>query len=59
MLEGSQTWEQEEPRERVHAYVDEGATWLRTMQAGHISGYRDRNDKPEKNSWSPCSRSKA
>ena len=50
MLKGSQSREREEPRERVRAYVDEGATWLHTIQARHISGYRDRNGKPEKNS---------
>ena len=48
MLEGSQTGEQEEPRERAHASADERSTRLRTMQAGHTSGYRARNSKPEK-----------
>jgi hypothetical protein len=59
MLEGSQTGEQEETRERAHASANEGLTQLRTMQAGHASGYRDRNSKPEKDCWSPCSHSKA
>ena len=49
MLEGSQTGEQEEPRERTRASADEGATRLRVMQVGHISGYRGWNSKPEKN----------
>jgi hypothetical protein len=48
MLEGSQTGEQGKPRERAHASAEEGPTQLRTMQAGHASGYRDRNSKPEK-----------
>ncbi len=47
MLEGSQTGEQEEPRERVHTSADESAIRLRMMQAGHASG--DRNSKLEKN----------
>lgn len=59
MLEGSQAGEREMPREGVRDYVDEGTTCLRTMQAGHISGYRDRNGKPKKNSQNLCSRSKA
>ncbi len=45
MLEGSQTGEQEEPRERARASADEGATRLRMMQARHASD--DRNSKPE------------
>ncbi len=49
MLESSQAGVWEMPREGVRDYVDEGTTWLRTMQAGHISGYRDRNGKPKKN----------
>jgi hypothetical protein len=48
MLEGSQTGEQEEPRERVHTSAGEGPTQLRTMQARHASGYRDWKSKPEK-----------
>jgi hypothetical protein len=40
MLKGSQIREHEEPQERVHAYVDEGTTWHRMMQAGHAPGVR-------------------
>ncbi|MDQ3639821.1 MAG: hypothetical protein M3426_17870 [Actinomycetota bacterium] len=47
MLEGSQTGEQEGPRERARTSTDEGATRLRMMQAGHASGHR--NSKLEKN----------
>ena len=47
MLEGSQTEEQEEPREHTRASADEGATRFRVMQAEHASD--DRNGKPEKN----------
>ncbi len=47
MLEGLQTGEQEEPRERACVSAGEGATRLRMMQAGHASG--DRNSKLEKN----------
>ncbi len=49
MLEGSQSGEQEELRERVHtSAVDEGAARTRMMQAEYASSYRDRNSKPEK-----------
>ena len=47
MLEGSQTGEQEKPRERAHASANEGPAQLRTMQAGHASG--NRNSRLEKN----------